>query len=644
MEGHAQTLAALEAAAPADTAAVYHGKGASKGMPQTPAAALLTASLDSKAIGAQVQAAQPAVFPPAIQSAQASVPRITAGESPTTFAPLARPKPMEAQAQTLAAPPAFPPASQAAHTAASHATFASQAGNVTQSTPIALESPATLPPPGEPKPLMAAQPAAFPPASEATSTPPQLASPESTLALGRHKPMEAQASTVMTAQPEAFPPVSQAANLARSTAVTAHPAPGQEGVPGPAGRGEASVPPPPSFVEVTGTTLTTKAVAMVAPLSPANVAPVAGVTKIQAQTFQTPASPANQPPVAMPNAAMLAAPQSPGAEAQTLTPNPHTMFFKLPQPQEPAPSVPTQQQTTATLAPVGASAAPSAPTQHQTPATEFTQQQSPATLAPVGASMAAQPATLAPTSHTAPAVAAIPVHNSATAPALEGKAAEKPAAAALPGQGSAQSGPDQVFLAALQTIVQKGMAGGAQEALVILDSVLKMRSGNSNVLSAATAMGSAPLAHADGAMPGSEATAAPNSLTPATPSPPPALPPNGPGLQALPESVVAEDAGQLARKTWANSVTHPKEWISFKRFSEKNSETCATVCQAFAPASQRMIMRFNQDIGGICFVLWCKFRHFNFDSELVSMSRKGGDARLLMFQKWLLAEGPGLSQ
>ena len=404
------------------------------------------------------------------------------------------------------------------------------------------------------------------------------------------------------------------------------------------------MPPPPSFVEVTGTTLTTKAVAMVAPLSPANVAPVAGVTKIQAQTFQTPASPANQPPVAMPNAAMLAAPQSPGAEAQTLTPNPHTMFFKLPQPQEPAPSVPTQQQTTATLAPVGASAAPSAPTQHQTPATEFTQQQSPATLAPVGASMAAQPAALAPTSHTAPAVAAIPVHNSATAPALEGKAAEKPAAAALPGQGSAQSGPDQVFLAALQTIVQKGMAGGAQEALVILDSVLKMRSGNSNVLSAATAMGSAPLAHADGAMPGSEATAAPNSLTPATPSPPPALPPNGPGLQALPESVVAEDAGQLARKTWANSVTHPKEWISFKRFSEKNSETCATVCQAFAPASQRMIMRFNQDIGGICFVLWCKFRHFNFDSELVSMSRKGGDARLLMFQKWLLAEGPGLSQ
>ena len=26
------------------------------------------------------------------------------------------------------------------------------------------------------------------------------------------------------------------------------------------------------------------------------------------------------------------------------------------------------------------------------------------------------------------------------------------------------------------------------------------------------------------------------------------------------------------------------------------------------------------------------------------MSRKGGDARLLMFQKWLMAEGPGLSQ
>ena len=406
-----------------------------------------------------------------------------------------------------------------------------------------------------------------------------------------------------------------AGQSAPSTAATAHPELGQQGVPGPAGTpgilpmvathgdapGAKSMLLPPNLVDATQGV----AVPIVAPLGPSKVAQAAAevTTSMPAHAPASLAQTTVQPPVAMPDAAQalmppqfgeppapnttppLAAPHAcqvahdGGRTSEgVIAPTPHTMFFNS----QPLAAVPAQQQSPATLAPVGAvAAAPPNLTQQSLQAAppgtpDQMHQQSQASLAP-GASTAAQPAALGPTSHIAPTVAAtMPSHNSAAALALEGKTAETPVAAEVPGQGSAQSGQDQVFFAALQTIAQKGMAGGAQEALLILDSVLKMRSG-----SGSAALGSAAVAPA-----GNEAAAAPNAVAPATPVPPPAPPPDEPGLPPPPGAVVADDAGQLARKTWANSVTHPKEWISFKRFSEKNSELCSTVCQAFASAAQ----------------------------------------------------------
>ena len=147
------------------------------------------------------------------------------------------------------------------------------------------------------------------------------------------------------------------------------------------------------------------------------------------------------------------------------------------------------------------------------------------------------------------------------------------------------------FLNALKAIVQKGMLSDSRSAMIIVDNILRMKMPTDVQATApptTTAAPEVPKAPDTPALPPPLVSAPETPVLPAPQTPSAALP--APGTPAslgvpAPGTPAADVSGlQLAllpQRTMANSATHPTQYGQFRRFCERNHESCKSVVNAW---------------------------------------------------------------
>ena len=160
-------------------------------------------------------------------------------------------------------------------------------------------------------------------------------------------------------------------------------------------------------------------------------------------------------------------------------------------------------------------------------------------------------------------------------------------------QGSMAS---DAFLNALQAIVKKGLENDARSAVIILDSVLKMKMPHGVAeMPLTTTTTHVPQADKvpDIALPAPSQVPETPALPPAPctpgatkPAPGTPLPPAGVAAPGTPGDVSGLQLALLPTRTMANSSTHPTQYGQFRRFCERNHESCKTVVNSWRSLPQ----------------------------------------------------------